>query len=75
MLRIICWLNEKNMFLQYVLKVCGPVVSDVFKSGGDLLYRPISSGTTTFGTKQSEWPVSKPIPKLSAKLQVGCTSP
>ena len=31
--------------------------------------RPVSSGTQTFGTDPSEYPVSQPIPKLEAKIQ------
>lgn len=51
--------------------VCGNVVGTRTRTGGDNLVRPLSSGRQDFPTKQDEWPLTKPIPKLTAIKQVG----
>ena len=32
--------------------------------------RPVSKGSQTFGTDKTQYPVTQPIPKLTAALQV-----
>ena len=43
---------------------------DRLKSGGQQLVRPISSGQHTFDTDHSKYPVTEPMPKIAAKMQV-----
>ena len=40
------------------------LVRQRFQSGGDLLVRPLSSGSQTFETIQKKYPVTKPVQKL-----------
>ena len=58
---------------QFYLSLCdatglGPGIASAISP----LTRPVSTGTQTFSDDPSTFPVSKEIPKLSAKLQVSC---
>lgn len=44
-------------------------IKDSLRSGGDVLQRPISSGTQEFDTYQEDWPVTKAIPKFEGFIQ------
>ena len=55
---------------QTILGICRPVVSARLQSGADLLVRPLSSGKQEYSTDKTKWPLTEPMPKLSAKLQV-----
>lgn len=57
-------------FLQFVLGVLDDSVASMYKSGGPNLDRPLSGGNRTYYTKESEWPLTQPIPKLEASIQV-----
>ncbi|XP_013162076.1 PREDICTED: indole-3-acetaldehyde oxidase-like [Papilio xuthus] len=46
-----------------------PSVNPRFKSGGSLLNRPVSSGTQTFDTDKSIWPLNQPVQKLEGLTQ------
>ncbi|KAL3275092.1 hypothetical protein HHI36_019863 [Cryptolaemus montrouzieri] len=53
-----------------ILKICPPEkVSDVNKSGGEKLSRPISSGMQDYETNESLYPLTKAIPKIEALAQ------
>ncbi|XP_064601061.1 xanthine dehydrogenase-like [Liolophura sinensis] len=58
-----------SLFYKTCLVVCGNVVGSRIRTGGDNLVRPVSSGKQDFPTKQDEWPLTKPIPKLTAIKQ------
>ena len=55
---------------QFVLGVCGTEVADRYKSGSTNLHRPLSSGTQSYGTHKQEWPVTEPMTKTTAELEV-----
>lgn len=44
-------------------------LTEAFKSGCDILTRPISSGIQEFDTYQEDWPVTKAIPKFEGFIQ------
>uniref|UniRef100_A0A0A1WXK0 Aldehyde oxidase 2 n=1 Tax=Zeugodacus cucurbitae TaxID=28588 RepID=A0A0A1WXK0_ZEUCU len=44
-------------------------VKDAYKSGGDLLLRPLSSGTQSFETIEKYYPVTEAVQKLEAMIQ------
>lgn len=44
-------------------------VKEEFKSGGDILRRPLSTGSQIFDTRKDMYPVTKPIPKVEALVQ------
>ena len=58
------------IILQYALEVLGSRIPLALQSGATEIQRGLSSGTVSFGTEKEMWPVSQPMPKISAKLQV-----
>lgn len=56
-------------FVQFVLGLSPENVNAKFRSGGELLSRPLSSGHQEISTDESLYPVSKPITKLEALAQ------
>lgn len=44
------------------------LVSDRFRSGGQLLERPLSSGSQTFETIAKNYPITQPVQKLEGML-------
>ncbi|KAL7051325.1 hypothetical protein ACKWTF_004430 [Chironomus riparius] len=61
-----------SLFYKFVLNIAPKEkISDIFKSGGELLKRGLSSGTQTFDTYEKNWPLTKRIPKIEADAQ--CT--
>ncbi|CAK1583032.1 unnamed protein product [Parnassius mnemosyne] len=57
-----------GLFYKGILSQC-PSVNPRYKSGGNILERPLSSGTQTFDTDKSLWPLNQPVPKLEALAQ------
>ncbi|CAK1583031.1 unnamed protein product [Parnassius mnemosyne] len=57
-----------GLFYKAILSQC-PSVNPRYKSGGNILERPLSSGTQTFDTDKSLWPLNQPVPKLEALAQ------
>ncbi|KAH9518829.1 hypothetical protein Btru_006359 [Bulinus truncatus] len=55
-----------GLFYKFVLGVCDAKVNPRFVSGGTLLQRTPIVGTQDYGTDPSEYPVSKPMPKITA---------
>ncbi|CAH1786918.1 unnamed protein product [Owenia fusiformis] len=58
-----------GLFYKYVLSACTSKASASYKTGGDIIQRPLSSGRQSYDTDQTEYPVSQAIPKLSGKIQ------
>ncbi|XP_059138916.1 uncharacterized protein LOC131927201 [Physella acuta] len=55
-----------GMFYKFVLAVCQSKVSPRYTSGATGLTRTPIEGTQDYGTDPSEYPVSQPIPKVTA---------
>ena len=49
-----------------VLEVLGSLIPETLRSGATEISRGLSSGTASFGTQKEMWPVSQPMPKISA---------
>lgn len=62
---LIVWIVQ-----QFYLSVLGDRVSKQLRSAAAELTRPVSSGHESYGTDISKYPLTQPIPKLAAKLQV-----
>ena len=45
-------------------------VSPCLRSAADSIYRDVSSSTQEYSSDTLKYPLTKPMPKLSAKLQV-----
>lgn len=61
-----------SLFYKFMLNTCpADKVSSVNRSGGTILHRPLSSGTQTFETDKSKWPVNEPVVKYEGLIQ--CT--
>ena len=56
--------------VQYYLAVIYDHVDPRVQSAAVPFQRPLSTGTQTYGTKPSEYPVTEPMTKLTALLQV-----
>ncbi|CAH2090110.1 unnamed protein product [Euphydryas editha] len=57
-----------GLFYKAILSL-SPSVHPIYKSGGDLLYRPVSGGTQIYDTDKTLWPLNQPLPKLEALSQ------
>ncbi|CAG9583060.1 unnamed protein product [Danaus chrysippus] len=57
-----------GLFYKAILSL-SPSVNPRFASGGNDLIRPVSSGTQTYDTDKTVWPLNQPIPKLEALTQ------
>lgn len=61
-----------SLFYKFVLNTApNDKVNAIVKSGGDILKRPISSGTQNFTTKEENYPINKPIPRVDGFVQSG----
>ena len=60
------------VMFQYFLQVLGNTAGTRYRSGRTVLHdvRPLSSGTQTYDTKHIEWPLTQPLKKLEADIQV-----
>ncbi|KAJ8879706.1 hypothetical protein PR048_020314 [Dryococelus australis] len=59
----------KALLYKFLLSLSADRVNSLYKSGGDLLSRPLSSGVQTYQTDKSLWPLNQPIPKIEALYQ------
>ncbi|XP_022112869.2 indole-3-acetaldehyde oxidase [Pieris rapae] len=57
-----------GLFYKAILSL-SPSVNPRFKSGGDILSRPVSHGTQTYDTDNTLWPLNQPVMKLEALAQ------
>jgi hypothetical protein len=53
-----------------VLGILGDRASAAVRSGATSLQRPLSSGTETYDTDKTKWPLTEPITKRKAIMQV-----
>nr|BAR64771.1 aldehyde oxidase [Ostrinia furnacalis] len=59
-----------GLFYKAVLSLCpAQALNPRYASGATMLSRGISTGTQTFDTDKSLWPLNKPVPKLEALTQ------
>lgn len=59
-----------SLFYKGVLSICPTaLVKAKYKSGGELLQRPISSGTQSYDTYPDKYPVSQVVKKIEATIQ------
>nr|XP_018909624.1 PREDICTED: indole-3-acetaldehyde oxidase-like [Bemisia tabaci] len=59
----------QSLFYKFVLSLKPSSVQEKYRSGGEILKRPLSSGKQTFDSDQKLWPVNKAMPKLEAYSQ------
>ncbi|XP_055352621.1 uncharacterized protein LOC129598648 isoform X2 [Paramacrobiotus metropolitanus] len=57
------------LFYKFVLEIVGDYADPVFRSAVGNIARPLSFGTQAFDTKQEEWPLTQPIPKIESLAQ------
>lgn len=59
-----------SLFYRFILNTCpAGKVSSTNKSGGNNLYRPLSSGIQTFETDKNKWPLNEPVLKYEGLVQ------
>ncbi|EDW80734.1 uncharacterized protein Dwil_GK11684 [Drosophila willistoni] len=59
-----------SLFYKFLLgSAPNNLVRDQYRSGGQLLQRPISSGSQQFETIKKNYPVTEPVPKLEGLIQ------
>lgn len=57
-------------YFQFVLSICpSNIIGPIYKSGGALNPRPLSSGHQDFQTDPSLFPLNQPLDKLEAIIQ------
>lgn len=61
-------------FFQFVLSLKPTSISPKYRSGGEKLVRPLSSGKQSFDSDEKMWPVNKAMPKLEAYSQCSGTN-
>ena len=59
-----------SLSLQFYVAALGDRASPQVRSAADPLIRPVSSGSQSYETKPENYPVTQPMTKLAAKLQV-----
>ena len=65
-----CTLMYQYNFFQFYLAMLGDQASSRVKSAAKPFIRPVSSGSQIFDSHPDLYPLTQPITKLSAKLQV-----
>ncbi|XP_028415709.1 xanthine dehydrogenase-like [Dendronephthya gigantea] len=58
-----------SLFYKLYLALLGDKANERFRSAAVPFVRPISSGQQSYDTTANDYPVTQPIPKMSAKLQ------
>ncbi|CAH2090196.1 unnamed protein product [Euphydryas editha] len=59
-----------GLFYKFILSISPTnLLTSKYKSGGDLIYRPVSSGKQDFQTDPSLYPLNQPVQKLEAVIQ------
>nr|XP_018909622.1 PREDICTED: xanthine dehydrogenase-like [Bemisia tabaci] len=59
----------QSLFYKFVLSLKPTSISPKYRSGGEKLVRPLSSGKQSFDSDEKMWPVNKAMPKLEAYSQ------
>ncbi|XP_063225147.1 uncharacterized protein LOC134532557 [Bacillus rossius redtenbacheri] len=59
----------KALLYKFLLSLASDRVNSRYKTGGEILSRPLSSGRQTYQTDKSLWPLNQPIPKIEAQYQ------
>lgn len=60
-----------SLFYKFVLHSAPEdQVRPEYRSGGEILHRPVSSGKQTFDTHKDKFPLTQPIPKYEGLIQV-----
>ena len=54
------------LMYKYVLHVLGTSLPPALQSGIDSIVRPLSSGLQDYDTDKSQWPLTQPMPKVTA---------
>lgn len=58
------------LFYKFVLNTCPAYkIKPEYISGGEILKRPISSGTQVYDTFKERWPLTQPVPKYEGLIQ------
>lgn len=58
------------MFLQFILNISDSrILSPTYRSGAELIKRPLSSGTQDYQLNEDVFPLNQPVQKLEAPLQ------
>lgn len=65
-----------GLFYKFVLNTApsNVVVNPRYRSGGQLIERPLSSGIQTFDTVEENYPLTQPVIKLEALMQTTGTA-
>lgn len=64
-----------SLFYKFVLKTCNiNLVKAEYRSGGDILERPMSSGTQIYDTQKDKFPLTEPIVKVEGLAQISGTA-
>ncbi|XP_059061562.1 uncharacterized protein LOC131854459 [Achroia grisella] len=59
-----------GIFYKFILSIApSSFIDPRYRSGRELLHRPISHGTQSYQTDSSLYPINQPLPKLEALLQ------
>nr|XP_018909623.1 PREDICTED: xanthine dehydrogenase-like [Bemisia tabaci] len=59
----------QSLFYKFILSLKPGSIQEKYRSGGETLQRPRSSGKQSFTSDRKLWPVNKAIPKLEAYSQ------
>lgn len=58
------------LFYKFVLNTCpANKIKPQYKSGGEIVSRPISSGTQVYDSFKDRWPLTQPVPKYEGLIQ------
>ena len=66
----LCTVNFIAFLLQFYLASIPGQISDRVKSAAVPYVRPVSQGYQSYDTVKSEYPITEPLTKLTANLQV-----
>lgn len=60
-----------SLFYKFILETCPTpaIIKPIYKSGGDVYERPLSSGTQVFDTIVKNYPLTKNVPKIEGIIQ------
>lgn len=60
-----------SLFYKFIISTCDEQIgiTSRFVSGGDIIERPLSSGTQTFDTYKEKYPMTQPVTKLEGQIQ------
>ncbi|CAG9788121.1 unnamed protein product [Diatraea saccharalis] len=58
-----------GLFYKFMLKIASSNAAPRYRSGGNLISRPVSKGHQDYQTDKSLYPLNQPVHKLEAKIQ------